>query len=715
MGLQVYMRRQVAYFLRPVEILRGYSPTNLRPDLLAGLTVTMIVLPQAIAYALIAELPPQYGLYAAIVASLVGAMWGSSNQLQKGPTNTSSLLTLSALVFVATPGTPEYLLAVALLTLLVGLIQLAIGVARLGVLVRFVSDSVVVGFTAGAGILILINQIRNLFRLQTPSTAELIETLYGVWQHLPETHPTSVVLGLGTIGLIGVLRRLGPKLPASLLAMVAASAAVALLGLDVKVVGELPRSLPPLTVPPMLDLQMVEKLPTRALSTAAIGIVEVLSIARVMASRTGQRLDSNQEFVGLGLANVACAFFSGYPSSGSFTRSAVNLQAGARSPMSTVFTAGFLLLVVLALGPLAAYIPLAALAGVLMLTAFSLIDLREMDRIWRSGASDRVIMFVTLVGTLLLPLHFAVLAGILMSLGAHLLRTSVPQVRFLLPDESFNHFGAEAGRPSCPQLGVAEILGDLYFGAVQHVEERIQENLERNPSQRFLLLRMHSVANCDISGIHMLETVVRVYRERGGGLFLSRVRRPVLDVMRASGFLSALGEGHILDGDTAVSHLFYQVLDPAVCIYECPVRVFKECQNLPKQAEPLLEGYRAAFREDEVPYVEPRAVWKALQGENPPVVIDVREPREYRRGHVPEARVLPLSALLTDCSQVPRDSAVVLVCRSGRRSARAARLLRRNGYDNVQVLRGGMLAWEAANLLEAVDPYEREIATQPGT
>lgn len=703
-----------AYFLRPAEIIRGYSPSNLRPDLFAGLTVTMIVLPQAIAYALIADLPPQFGLYAAIVASLVGAIWGSSNQLQKGPTNTSSLLTLSALAFVALPGTPEYLVAVAMLTLLVGLIQIAVGVARLGVLVRFVSDSVVVGFMAGAGALIFFNQVRNLLRLQAPSSADLFETVRGVWLHLPEVHLASVALGTGTVALIVLLRRLRPKLPASLLAMVAASVIGAGLGLDVRVVGELPRSLPPFTGLPAFNLDLIGRLSTASLSTAAIGVVEALSISRVMAARTGQRLDSNQEIVGLGLANVACALFSGYPSSGSFTRSAVNLQAGARTPMSTVFTAGFVLVSTLALGSFAAYIPLAALAGVLMLTACDLIDLREMDCVWRSSTGDRGIMLVTLAATLLLPLHFAVLAGILMSLAAYILHTSMPRVRFLLPNDTFTHFDAERGRPSCPQLGVCEVVGDLYFGAVQHVEERILENLERNPSQRFLLLRMHSVDNCDISAIHMLESVLRVYRERGGSLYLARVRRPVLDVMRAAGFLDALGEDHILDGDTTVPHLFYQVLDPAVCIYECPVRVFKECQNLPKQLAPLGPEYQADHPGEEVRYTEPRAVWSALQNKRPPVVIDVREPREFKRGHVPHALSLPLPAVLGNLGRVPREGAVILVCRSGRRSARAAALLRHNGYDNTQVMRGGMLAWEAANLLEAVEPYERELANQSG-
>ena len=551
-------RNPLQFFLGPVRLARGYRREYAWPDFVAASTVTMIVLPQAIAYALIADLPPQSGLFAAIMTSLVGGLWGSSRQLQIGPTNTSSLLTLAALTTVASAGTPAYLVAAGLLTFLVGLIQLSLGVARLGALVRFVSDSVITGFTAAAGILIIVNQIRNLLRLSTPSTAELPETLRATWLHLGQTHLPSLALGLGTIAAIIVIRRLRPRWPASLLAMVGASALVALLGGELRVVGELPRELPPFDSLPVFDLELIGKLSTAALSTAAIGVVEVLSIARVMASRTGQRLDSNQEFVGLGLANIACGLFSGYTSSGSFTRSAVNLQAGARSQMSSLFTAGLVLLSLLILAPLATYIPLAALAGVLMVTAYGLVDLREADRIWRTATGDRFIMLVTFVATLLLPLHFAVLAGILMSLGEHLLRTSTPRVRFLLPDPTFTHFDAQGDRASCPQLAVVEILGDLYFGAVQHIEEKILENLERNPSQRYLLLRLHAVDNCDFSGVHALETVLRLYRARGGDVFMVRVRRPVLDVLRASGFLRQLGEANILPSDTAVSDLFYQ-------------------------------------------------------------------------------------------------------------------------------------------------------------
>jgi SulP family sulfate permease len=370
----------------------------------------------------------------------------------------------------------------------------------------------------------------------------------------------------------------------------------------------------------------------------------------------------------------------------------------------------------LAFAPLAGHIPLAALAGVLIVTAVGLIDRQEMARIWRSAGGDRIIMVVTLAATLFLPLQFAVLTGILMSLAQYLLRTSAPRVRTVLPDERFEHLVHQPGRPSCPQLGIIEILGDLYFGAARHVEECIERNLTENPDQRFLLLRMQSIEQIDISGIHALENVLRTYRERGGDLFLTRVRSPVSQVMASSGFTQQLRPDHFLPQDGAVSHLFHKALDPAICIYECPVRAFRECQNLPKS--PLVsENGRHSLRLPPVsPQVEaalvslgPEAVWTALHSPAPPLVVDVREPREFGRGHVPGARSLPLSGLLSPenhdvlAELVREERLVILVCRSGRRSSRVAALVSQRGGRHVAFLRGGMLGWEAAKLLEAVD------------
>ncbi len=700
----VTLRSGLHLLARPVEVLRGIRRADLRPDFMAALTVTMVLLPQTMAYALLAGLPPEVGLYSAIIASIVGALWGSSNQLQTGPSNTVALLSLAALTPIAVPGTPPYLVGASLLALLGGILRLVMGLARLGVLVRFVSDAVIVGFTAGAGVLIVFNQIAELLRLDLPRSSGPIQTLQLVLPRLEDTHPPSLALGLAAIAIIVLLKRLDRRLPGPLIAIVAGALVAAVFELDVRVVGSLPRGLPPFSMPPVTNLELVGALSTAALSVTAIGLVEAISNARSIASHTGQRLDSNQEFVGQGLANIASGLFSGCPVTGSFGRSMLNLQAGARTPMANVFTGLLVAVIMLGLGPLASYIPMASLAGVLFVTAVNLIDRKEMARIWRGGGADRLTMVVTLLATLTLPLQFAVLAGILMSLGAYLLRTSTPRVRTVLPSDGFRHFEHQPEAPPCPQLSITEILGDLYFGAVQHVDEAVYQNLIGNPSQRFLLLRLHSVHNCDISGIHALESIVRNYREAGGDVYMSRVRLPVLQEMTASGFLDYLGRDHLLDEDVAIGYIFHHVLDPAICIYECPVRAFRECQNLPKQLPDIDMGNGVHTVRPTVPppVVEPLALWQALRGDTPPVVIDVREPREFRQGRVPGSQSIPLPALLADPSQVPGDRSVVFVCRGGRRSARAAAALLAAGHKDVAALRGGMLAWEAANLLEAM-------------
>ena len=261
-------------------------------------------------------------------------------------------------------------------------------------------------------------------------------------------------------------------------------------------------------------------------------------------------------------------------------------------------------------------------------------------------------MIETLASTLLLPLQFAVLVGVMMSLAYYIWRTSLPQVHSVVPDEDFRHMVLQstplAGqpRPACPQLGILEIQGDLYFGAAPQVESALLENLKHNPEQRYLLLRMLSVTQIDISGIHMLESIVRTYRERGGDVFVVRTQQPVREFMQSTGFYDLLGGDHHLDEDAAISTLFYKVLDPVVCIYECPVRVFKECQNLPKRLLPHDLVPRIMSSSKPIPVVEPQTLWNLLRSTQPPLIYDVRESREYHRGHVPQAQSLPLVTVL---------------------------------------------------------------------
>jgi len=695
------------FFLRPAKVLKGYTGADLRPDILAGLTIAVVLLPQAIAYAMIAELPPQMGLYAAIVAAMVGALWGSSRHLHTGPTNATSLLVLASLLSVATPGSGEFLVAAGYMSILVGVLKMSMGLLRWGVLVNFVADSVVLGFTAGAGILISFNQLRHLLRLDIPSNPRLGETVKDLLIHGDETHLISLGLGVGAIVLIILCRRIRPTLPAALLAMVATAAVTAIFRLDeqgVEVLGAIPRSLPPLADLPILDFDLIWKLTPGAVAVTAIGLVEAVSIARTVAAQSGQRLDSNQEFVGQGLASIATGFLSGYAVSGSFTRTIVNYNSGGRTHMASVFSGVWLMLAVLLLAPLTAYLPRAALAGVLLVTAWGMFDYREMRRVLRSSKGDSSILVATFAATIFLPLEFAVLAGMLVSFARYLIKSSTPGVNPVVPDENFRHFIRARDEIVCPQLGVIEIEGSLYFGAVHHVEEALRANQDANPSQQYLLLRMHMVDHCDVSGIHMLESVVKRYRKRGGDVFLEGVRPAVMHMVGLYGFDRMIGAENILDIDNAISFLFHKVLHPGFCCYSCKERVFGECQALPKYTDqPRLPGVGETMSHV-IEELAPSEVKKLMEDNaSGVVVIDVGEPAEYRNWHIHSSFSLPLRRLTAEGVGLPKESPLVFVSRVGRRGALAVHIMQDLGYTRTFNLKGGMLAWEAAGYPIAVE------------
>jgi sulfate permease, SulP family len=719
LGARVNIQKSFApaiqYLKRPIRLFRTYDRINLRPDIVAGLTVAVILLPQAIAFALIAELPPQMGIYAAILGALVGALWGSSNQIHTGPTNAISLLVFSSLSAVVVVGTPQFAIAAGLMAVMVGVFQLMMGLARLGMLVNFVSHSVIVGFASGAGILIAIKQVSPLLGLSFVSH-NIMETLAGIVTNLPNLHPATAVIGLGTMLLIVILRRINKSLPTALIGMVFASLAVFIFRLDeqgVAVIGQLSSGFPPFAKLPLLNLQLISRLSAGALAVGAIGLVETTAISRSVAAQTGQRLDSNQEFVGQGMANILMGLFSGYPGAGSFTRTAVNFKAGAKTQFAAIFSGIFMLVALFTLAPLAAYLPISALSGVLIVTAYGMIDREEIGRIWRSHPGDATIMVTTLVGTLFLEIEFAVLLGIILSLGLFIWRTSRPRIQAVLPDEKFSHFTYQPDKEPCPQLAIIEVYGDLYFGAVNHIEEFIADYADAHSEQRFLLLRLNHVNTCDFSGIHMLESVVRTYRERGGDVYLVGTNYRVKQMISSSEFDLFLGEDHLLEDDEAISKLFYQNLDPAACIYECSIRAFQECQNLPKRVALANIPLLSEIELDHVLLVKPMQLWEwlnPLRGNSAgtavptlPYVIDVREPREFNQGHIVEANLVPLPKILSADVKLPANKQIVLICRTGRRSRRAAAALKRIGCLNVQIVEGGMLAWEAAGLLEAVN------------
>lgn len=571
--------------------------STLRADALAALVGAIVVVPQGIAFATLAGLPPEYGLYSAMVPAIVAALFGSSWHLVSGPTNAISLVVFATLSPLAEPGSAAYVLLALKLALLVGVIQLAMGLARLGTLLNFVSHTVVVGFTAGAGILIVVAQLGNFLGLILPRGGSILETLAAAARGLEDVKPWAVAVGVATLCAGLAARRWMPRVPYMVVAMAvgglvayALNSALGVENTGITVLGPLPGALPSLTYP-QLDPATLRKLIGVAFAVAILGLVEAASIARSIAVRSGQRIDGNREFVGQGLSNIAGSFFSSYPSSGSFNRSGLNLDAGAKTPLAAMFSAGFLVVLLLAISPLLAQMPIAAMAALLFLVAWNLIDLRAVRHVIATSRPETAVLAVTFAATLLAELEFAILFGVTLSLVLYLNRTSRPALRTLVPDAQDpgrKFVVAEPGMRECPQLKLLRVEGSLYFGAVNHVATELDAVREANPEQKRLMLLAKGMNFVDVSGADLLETERAQRRAAGGELYLHGLRPDAAAALTKSGFLDAREASKIVfvRKRDALRTIVPQ-LDPAICA-RCTARIFEECaaQPGPPPAEP---------------------------------------------------------------------------------------------------------------------------------
>lgn len=399
------------------------EPGVVRADLLAGLTGAIVVLPQGIAFATLAGMPPEYGLYAAMVPCLVAALFGSSRLMVTGPANAISLTTMALVAPLAVPGSSAYVGLVITLTFLVGSMQLLLGVARAGRLVDHVPHSVIVGFTAGAAVLIVAAQLGALFGIDLPRGASVAGQLAGLLARIGETHWQALACGVATIVVIRAWMPLNRRVPAMLVGVVAGSVLAAVLqGLwptdrALKAVGALPGALPRPSLPD-LSVETVRSLFAATLVMTLLALTEAVAIARAIAARDREPLDGNREFIGQGLANLAGAFFSAYPSSGSFNRSGVNVTSGARTPLAAASASVLLVLLLVFVSPLARHLPFAVIAGLLFVVAWGLVDRPEIARIWREEPAERAPLAVTFAATVTLSLEWAILLGLLTALLA---------------------------------------------------------------------------------------------------------------------------------------------------------------------------------------------------------------------------------------------------------------------------------------------------------
>ncbi len=565
------------------------TPGNLKNDAVAGFTGSLIVLPQAVAFATIAGLPPEYGLYAAMVPAIIAALFGSSWHLVSGPTTAISIVVFASVSPYAEPGSAEFIGMVLTLTFLTGVFQLLMGLAKMGTLINFISHTVVIGFTAGAALLIAASQVKNFFGLDIPRGSPAYKVVEELFLRLDQINP--YILAVAVVSLIAGLlaRRFMPKVPYMIVAMVLGGFAAAALNAEfgvettkIRTVGALVASLPAFTLPDF-SLRALQNTFFSALAVTVLALTEAVSISRAIASKSEQHINGNQEFIGQGLSNIVGSFFSAYASSGSFNRSGVNYEAGARTPLAAVFSAVFLFLVLLLVAPLAAYLPIPAMAAVLFLVAWNLVDFHHIGVVLKVHRDEAVVLGITFLGTVI-DLEKGIFFGITASLIFYLARTSRPAIRSIVPNpanmqDPKRKFIVETGaEPDCPQLKMLRIEGGIYFGAVQHIQRALVAVGENTPTRKHILLFSKGINAIDLAGAEMLSHEALRRRRLGGALYLCGVREGFCRILRKGGYEDDLGRDNIYANKPEAIAGIYPKLNPDIC-RACKSRIFRECQN----------------------------------------------------------------------------------------------------------------------------------------
>lgn len=543
--------------------LASYDPRqNLQGDVRAGITVAVMLIPQGLAYAMLAGLPPVVGLYSAVFPLLAYAAFGTSRQLAVGPVAMDSLLVAVGVAAIAPTSSAEYVAAATILAALVGGLQVAMGALRLGFLVNFLSQPVVNGFTSAAAVIIGSSQLPHLLGVRLETSARTHEVLSGLLTGLEQTHAWTAGLGLGSVAVLLLLKRYAPRVPAALLLVALATLLSFSLGLEhrgVTVVGGVPAGLPGPTLT-LLDAERITALLPTAVTIALVGFLEAISVAKVFASKNGYEVSANRELVSLGLANLAAYLFRGYPVTGGFSRTAVNAEAGARSLMASVISAAVVALALWKLTPLFTHLPKAALAAIVLVAVGGLVDVRAPARLWRIKPTDAALVVVTFGLTLALGMQLGIAGGVLVSLGLFIYRTTRPHTAELgrLPGtEVYRNLKNFPEAQAVPGLLILRVDASFYFGNVAFFKDRLDALLRERPHEVCrVLLDASSINDLDSSAEQALREAVRRLRANGKDLYLANVKGPVREVMKRAGLWGELGEDHIfLDIHSAVQRI----------------------------------------------------------------------------------------------------------------------------------------------------------------
>jgi SulP family sulfate permease len=701
-----------AFLLRFLPFLRWFPMTGdvLKADFMAGLTVALVLIPQSMAYAQLAGLPAYYGLYAAFLPVAVAALWGSSSQLGTGPVAVVSLLTASSLAVLAPPGSDQFIALAIMLALLVGIIQLLLGVFKLGVIVNFLSHPVIVGFTNAAAIIIALSQVSKLFGVPMGRSEHFVNDIVGVFRMIGDTHLPTLAMGALAIAIMWGIRRYTPRLPGVLIAVVVTTllswsigfernasgapeqiadpelravvqqgmgaaqrvnelnaqiaqktaalkatqkaaghdnsgivqmeAELALLQIDLRdaetaysqrktalrhlqvvrstdasgatlaiypadkvpqgvaldkahyrlnklradgfqlmgggeVVGAIPEGLPSVQMP-SFNLDALGSLLSAALVISLVGFMEAISIAKAVAARTRQRIDPNQELVGQGLANVVGSFTQAFPVSGSFSRTAVNVNSGARTGMSSVITALIVLIALLFLTPLLYHLPQAVLAAIIIMAVVGLVNFKAVKHAWQASRHDGIAAGVTFIATLAFAPHLdkGIMVGGGLALGLYLYRTMSPRVAILgrYKDGTLRDLRVNPDLPTSKHVVAIRFDGSLYFANVSYFEDAVLEAASKNPEAKYILVVGDAINQLDASGEEVIHHLVERLKSVGITLVFSGLKKQVLDVMRATGLFDMIGQDKLFATvDQAIAAIYEQLGENAADDLFCAV------------------------------------------------------------------------------------------------------------------------------------------------
>jgi len=576
-------------FLKWIHELK--DPGVLRADMVAGLTVALVLIPQSMAYATLAGLPEVYGLYIAFVPVFVAALWGSSRQLGTGPvavvsTMTATMLTPVVLPMLGEGYTPQeylalYIPTVMLLTLMVGVFQFSLGLFRLGAIVNFLSHPVIVGFTNAAALFIGLTQVSKIFGVTMPGGASdnfLTVRILGVIENLGDTHMPTLAMGVVAFAIMIGFKKFAPKIPGVLVAVVGTTVVSYMIGFEEiggAVVGTIPEGLPGFVLP-AFSFDAFFGLLISAIIIAMVGFMEAISIAKAMAAKSKDRIDPNQELIGQGLGNICGSFFQSYPASGSFSRSAVNFNAGAKTGFSSVVTAIIVVVTLLFLTPLLYHLPKATLAAVVIMAVFGLINFKAVKHIWVANKHDGIAAMVTFVATIVSApkLDHGILIGAALAIGLYLYRTMQPRVAVLgrYKDGTLRDIEINKDLPTDENIIAVRFDGSLYFANVSYFEDAMLKAVATYPNAKFLLVVGDAINQMDASGEEVLHHLVERLQSSDVTIVFSGLKRQILQVMMATGLYEVIGEQNIFANEDFALDAIYERLELGAIGDACPLK-----------------------------------------------------------------------------------------------------------------------------------------------